>query len=102
MTQHHNSTPQRRWGDAPHSLGWWLRWIAGICAALLTIAVFLHTVRSFAYGQISGPIIVRLDKLAERDSLRWEDERSARINGDASVSGKLDIVIDLLRERRSH
>ena len=100
MPNQHDSKPQRRESDSPHYLDWWIKWAGGIAAALLAIGALVRIVLGFTYTQASEPIMRKLDALAVRDSVRLDAERTARVAGDDSVQGRLDLIIRLLQNQR--
>jgi ABC-type sulfate transport system permease component len=69
-------------------------------AALVALAALISMSLAFGYREISSPILVRVDRIAVADSVRWEVERAARIAGDNKAEEKLDIIIGLLRGGR--
>ena len=92
----HNSDPQRRWGDAPHDLIWGGKVAGAITAIISLLAIGM----AFASAQMAAPISRKLDAIAERDSVRWAQERTERVNADGAVGDKLDLVIRLLTQQQ--
>lgn len=78
--QHSDGRPQRRQTDAPHSIVWWLKWAAGIAAALMVLGTFVGIVGARSYQMAMAPVHREIS--ASADTImgtvrknRWETRR---------------------------